>query len=71
MLSLNEPGLEGFKQSECDLVNQAVSVLIAQGFSESHAADIAINNWSLLGINTAESLTRTNCQPASAAEKQT
>jgi hypothetical protein len=70
MLTLNEPGLEGFTQTECDLVNQAVSVLIARGFPESHAADIAINNWSLFRTNSVDSLTRTHSRPPSTVALQ-
>ncbi|KVN48414.1 hypothetical protein [Burkholderia ubonensis] len=63
MLTLNDPELEGFTQSECDLLNQAVTVLMARGFGEVAAGDIAVNNWSLLSTNTVESLTRRNWRP--------
>lgn len=57
MLTLDDDGLEGFSQADCDLVNRAVSFLIAKGFEQSHAENIAINNWSLIRENTVGSLT--------------
>ncbi|KVC79522.1 hypothetical protein BGV71_11435 [Burkholderia ubonensis] len=48
MLTLHDPELEGFTQLECNLLNQAVSVLMARGFRELAAGSIAVNNWSLL-----------------------
>lgn len=60
MLTLEEPELEGFTQAQCDLLNQAVSVLMANGFAESHAEQIAINNWGPFRPNSVESLTRTH-----------
>lgn len=67
MLTLNDECMEGFTQPECDLVNEAVSALKARGFAELHAKDIAVNNWSLLHVNSVASLTRTNNRPDSAA----
>ncbi|HEX7909090.1 MAG TPA: hypothetical protein VF534_13530 [Paraburkholderia sp.] len=63
MLKLNDEWMEGFTQPECDLVNEAVPALMKCGFAESHAEDIAVNNWSLLHENSLESLTRTNTRP--------
>jgi hypothetical protein len=65
MLTLNDECMEGFNQPACDLVNEAVSALIAPGFAELHAEDIAVNNWSLLHENSVASLTRTNNRPDS------
>ncbi|CAN7790376.1 hypothetical protein LJR034_009051 [Caballeronia sp. LjRoot34] len=56
MLTLEDDGLEGFTQRDCDLLNQTVSFLTARGFTESHAADIACNNWRVGGEKTVESL---------------
>ncbi|WP_207002614.1 hypothetical protein [Trinickia mobilis] len=67
MLTLNDECMEGFSQPECDLVNEAVSALIARGFAELHAEDIAVNNWSLLHENSVASLTRMNNRLDSAA----
>ncbi|RZF26080.1 hypothetical protein EVC45_29970 [Paraburkholderia sp. UYCP14C] len=58
--------MEGFNQRECDLVNEAVSALMARGFAELHAEDIAVNNWSLQHENSVAALTRTNSQRGSA-----
>ncbi|MEW6343041.1 MAG: hypothetical protein AB1704_20460 [Pseudomonadota bacterium] len=66
MLTLNDECMEGFTQLECDQVNEAVYALIARGFAELHAEDIAVNNWSLLHENSIASLTRTNNRPNSA-----
>jgi hypothetical protein len=60
MLNLDDDELEGFTQAECDLLNQAVSVLMKHGFPEMHAENIAVNNWSLLRPNSVDSLTRTH-----------
>jgi len=64
MLTLNDECMEGFTQAGCDLVNEAVSALMSRGFDESHAGDIAVNNWSLLRENSVSSLTRTDQRPA-------
>lgn len=63
MLTLNDECMEGFTQQGCDLVNEAVSALIARGVDESLAKDIAVNNWSLLHENSVSSLTRTGQGP--------
>ncbi len=46
----------GFTQAECDLLNQAVAVLMERGIDESNACDIVNNNWQE-SDNTVESLT--------------
>ena len=44
-----------FTQSDCDLLNQAASVLVDRGVDDDNAFDIVNNNWSEFG-NTVESL---------------
>ena len=44
-----------FTQSDCDLLNQAASVLVDRGMDDHNALDIVNNNWSEFG-NTVESL---------------
>lgn len=66
MLTSNDECMEGFTQPECDLVNEAVSALMARSFANLHAEDIAVNNWRLLHENSIASLTRTNNRPYSA-----
>ena len=67
MLTSNDEWLKGFTQQECNLVNEAVSVLISRGYAPAHAEDIAVNNWSLLRMNSIESLTGTTHRPDSSA----
>lgn len=57
MLTLNDDGLQGMTQPECDLLNQAISFLTARGYDESHATDIACNNWRGGSANSVASLT--------------
>ncbi len=47
---------EGFTQPDLDLMNEAVSILMADGVDEKNAQDIVNNNWRY--GNTVESLTR-------------
>lgn len=46
----------GFSQSDINLMNQALEVLVERGIDESNAADIVNNNWQPSG-NTVDSLT--------------
>lgn len=52
----NLDNTSGFTQAECDLLNQAVGVLMKRGVDEPNACDIVNNNW-LESDNTVESLT--------------
>jgi hypothetical protein len=52
----NLDNTNGFTQSDCDLMNRAVAVLMSRGIDESNANDIVNNNWRDSG-NTVESLT--------------
>jgi hypothetical protein len=52
----NLDNTSGFTQADCDLMNQAVAVLMERGIDESNANDIVNNNWQEVG-NTVESLT--------------
>ena len=52
----NLDNTSGFTQADCDLMNQAVAVLMESGIDESNASDIVNNNWQESG-NTVESLT--------------
>lgn len=52
----NLDNTSGFTQADCDLLNQAVAVLMERGIDESNASDIVNNNWQESG-NTVESLT--------------
>lgn len=45
----------GFTQADCDMMNQAVAVLMERGIDESNAVDIVNNNWQESG-NTIKSL---------------
>lgn len=60
MLTLNDECMAGLTQADCDLVNQAVAALVARGYAEPHAEDIAVNNWRLLHENSVGSLTCTS-----------
>lgn len=46
----------GFTQSDLDLINVALKILVADGIEESNASDIVNNNWQESG-NTVDSLT--------------
>lgn len=46
---------DGFSQSDIDLMNRAVRLLIEDGIDESSACDIVNNNWQESG-NTVASL---------------
>lgn len=52
---LNLDNTKGFTQADCDLMNQAVAVLMERGIDESNAVDIVNNNWQESG-NTLKSL---------------
>ena len=55
MFTLNNTN--GFTESDCVLLNQAVQLLIERGIDESNASDIVNNNWNETN-NTLESLTK-------------
>lgn len=46
----------GFSDSNLELMNEALDVLVADGMDESNASDIINNNWQEFG-NTVKSLT--------------
>jgi hypothetical protein len=48
---------EGFTQSDCDLMNEALRKLLEDGVCESSASDIVNNNW-MKTNNTVDSLTK-------------
>lgn len=48
---------QGFTQSDLDLMNKALEILMADGMDESNASDIINNNWQESG-NTVDSLTK-------------
>lgn len=48
---------QDFTQSDLDLMNKALEILMADGMDESNASDIINNNWQESG-NTVDSLTK-------------
>lgn len=48
---------QGFNQDELDLMNEALDVLLENGWDEQNASARVNNNWQPTG-NTIESLTR-------------
>ena len=48
---------QGFSQSDCDLLNAAVAVLMGRGVTEDAATDFVNNRFYADGENSVESLT--------------
>ncbi|QND84599.1 Uncharacterized protein ChrSV_2373 [Chromobacterium vaccinii] len=36
---------QGFTQEQLDLLNQALEIMMARGYDESHASDLINNRW--------------------------